>query len=400
MRIPYSQKPPGVRMRSRIGVFILITLFAIPAVAIGAQIPSNQISYPLAPNTRWTYHYRQELAQGAHFDNPLFAKLAKGNVMEGRVISEVAGKDLINGISYVRVESRLEGTPWTTMWLRLEPSGLFHRKTVDHGSGEEKVLIPPQKLLSSRLEKGETWSWRASKEPVKIQTKILGPATVRVPAGEFEATQILHDMTIEIESHHINVQLNRWFVAGMGYAKMENKSFEGKRPIDQTVWTLEKFEPGKPMETAVREKASSSGVKSSPSEGLAVQELEVGGVAVVFLEVKRTAGNTMTVRWKYVNKTQDKKQLTHTRTGWLDPYRLSYGAYIIDNVDKTKYNLVTDASKHPVAGVHGNQNSYIFLGPNQTLVTWAKFPEVPANTEKVTVFIPGALPFEDVPVGK
>jgi hypothetical protein len=401
MRIPYFQELSGVKMRFRIGFFILIALFATSVFAKDTGIPSNQNSYPLAPHTRWTYHYRQELADGVHFGRAL-AKLAKGNVMDGRVISEVTGTDLINGTSYVRVESHIEGTPWITTWLRLEPNGLFHGKTVDYDAGgEQMVMVPPQKLLSSRLEKGESWSWKASKEPVRIQAKVVGPATVRVPVGEFEATQVLHEMTIEIETDRIvNVQLNRWFVPGIGYIKMESKSFEGKRQIDHTVWTLEKFEPGKPTETAVAEKSSSTGVKSSSSEGLAVQEHEAGGVDVVLLEVKRTAGGTMTVRWKYVNKTPEKKQLTNTRTGWLDPYRLSYGAYIIDNANKTKYNLVTDANKHPVAGTHGNQNSYIFLGPNQTLVTWAKFPEVPADAEKVTVSIPGAPPFEEVPVRK
>ena len=156
----------------------------------------------------------------------------------------------------------------------------------------------------------------------------------------------------------------------------------------------------KPMEPAAAAKPAPTDTKPSSSEGLATQEHEVGGVDVVLLEVKRTAGGTMTVRWKYINKTQEKKQLTNTRTGWIDPYRLSYGAYIIDNANKTKYNLVTDASKHPVAGTHGNQNSYIFLGPKQTLATWAKFPEVPADTEKVTVSIPGVPPFEEVPVSK
>jgi hypothetical protein len=85
---------------------------------------------------------------------------------------------------------------------------------------------------------------------------------------------------------------------------------------------------------------------------------------------------------------------------WIDPYRLSLGAYILDMDHKMKYIVITDAEKRPVAGKPGGQNSFIYLDPKQTLVTWAKFPAVPDGVEKVTVSIPGAAPFEDVPVSK
>jgi hypothetical protein len=147
-------------------------------------------------------------------------------------------------------------------------------------------------------------------------------------------------------------------------------------------------------------KAASAAEKAQSAEALGVQEHEVGDVDVLLLEVKRTSGDTLTVRWKYVNKSGERKQLTNQRTGWIDPYRLSYGAYILDAAHKMKYTLLTDPDKRPVAGRHGGQNSFIYLGPKKTLSTWAKFPAVPVGVDKVTIFIPGVPPFEDVPVSK
>ncbi|MDD5562472.1 MAG: hypothetical protein PHQ91_02045 [Thermoanaerobaculaceae bacterium] len=131
---------------------------------------------------------------------------------------------------------------------------------------------------------------------------------------------------------------------------------------------------------------------------LGSHEHESGEVDVVLLAVSRTSGDTVTVRWKYVNRSEEKKRLTSERTGWLDPYRLAADAYLLDTANKVKYTVLVDDSKHPIAGHHGQQNAYIVLGPKQTLATWAKFPAPAEGVTKLTVSIPGAEPFEDVPL--
>lgn len=144
--------------------------------------------------------------------------------------------------------------------------------------------------------------------------------------------------------------------------------------------------------------AAGSASASQGGQALGVHEHEAGDVDVVLLEVARTPGDTLTVRWKYVNRSAEKKQLTHERTGWLDPYRLSADAYVLDNDNKIKYTVVTDDTRHPIAGRHGAQNAYIFLAGHQSLVTWAKFSAPAAGVTKVTVSIPGTEPFENVPL--
>lgn len=133
---------------------------------------------------------------------------------------------------------------------------------------------------------------------------------------------------------------------------------------------------------------------------LGVQPHEAGGVDLVLLEVKRTTGNVLSVKWEYRNKTNLRKQLTNQSTGWVDPYRLALDAYVLDNVNRVKHEVMRDSDQHPIAGRHAGQNERIFVGPKKTLSTWAKFEAPPENIEKVTISIPGAPPFEDVPISK
>ncbi|MGH8499112.1 MAG: hypothetical protein ACRERV_09945, partial [Methylococcales bacterium] len=74
--------------------------------------------------------------------------------------------------------------------------------------------------------------------------------------------------------------------------------------------------------------------------------------------------------------------------------------YLLDTKHHVKYTVAVDDTRHPIAGKHTGQNEYIFVGPKQTLTTWAKFQAPPEDVDKVTVSIPGAPPFEDVPISK
>src|SRR5437879_4879260 len=105
--------------------------------------------FQLALKTRWTYHLHQEKGPGVHFGEDL-ATLAKGNVVDTSVISEVAGVETIAGHSYTRVESRINGKPWLFEWERVSPEGLLVGKTREQ-EGEEMIMQPEQKRLSAAL---------------------------------------------------------------------------------------------------------------------------------------------------------------------------------------------------------------------------------------------------------
>jgi hypothetical protein len=132
---------------------------------------------------------------------------------------------------------------------------------------------------------------------------------------------------------------------------------------------------------------------------LGVEDHEVAGVEVALLEVKRTSGDTLTIKWQYRNKTQEEKKLTKSAFSWSDPFLLSYDAYLIDPVNKKKYLLLKDAEGTPIAARHG-RNQDITVGGGQNLSTWAKFPTPPSDVTRISIYIPKVAPFEDIPISQ
>ncbi|HYV04493.1 MAG TPA: hypothetical protein VFB82_07910 [Blastocatellia bacterium] len=132
---------------------------------------------------------------------------------------------------------------------------------------------------------------------------------------------------------------------------------------------------------------------------IGVQDHEVEGVEVALLEVKRASGNTVTIRWQYRNKTNEKKPLNHGANMGMDSYRFAKDVYFLDPSGKKYVPLMDDQGK-PIAAKHDQFVFALNMSPKQTVTTWAKFPAPPAEVEKVNVYLPGAPPFEDIALGK
>jgi len=232
-------------MKSKAIAALFILVLGLMLLPFGREAASEKSSdrmdYPLAPGTRWIFHFHEELGQGVHF-NGLLVKFAKGEVLDATVVSEVTGTDTFNREEYVRVDYRVGGELWLQEWYRFGKDGLFHGKSLDHDSGAETLMVPQQKLLSPKLMTGESWTWKASNAPVRMQVKVVGPATITVPAGTFQTTEISYDTTVQVEGNTVNVRQNRWFAAGVGYVKQETMTLMGKRMINNVILTLERFE--------------------------------------------------------------------------------------------------------------------------------------------------------------
>ncbi|MBZ5540587.1 MAG: hypothetical protein LAN61_08725 [Acidobacteriia bacterium] len=206
------------------------------------------MNYPLALHTRWTYHLRHEVGPGVHFDDE-YAGLAKGNVLEDTVVSEVAGKDRIGNLSYVRVENRRSRGLWLTEWYRAAEESLFLGKTIESETGNVTRMIPPQKVLTRTLRAGEAWTWQASDAPVKIRVNVKGTSAVTVPAGTYTTTEIAYVLTMPTPGGMARAEQTRWFVPGIGWVKQETRTRIGTRLVTYITVTLEKFEPGAARET-------------------------------------------------------------------------------------------------------------------------------------------------------
>jgi hypothetical protein len=151
---------------------------------------------------------------------------------------------------------------------------------------------------------------------------------------------------------------------------------------------------------ATERKGSGPAEKAGAPAALATADYEVPGVEVALLSVKRISDGTITVKWEYRNKTDQAKKLGESfkGMGWSEPYSLVYDAYLVDARNRMKYPVVKDTRGDLVAGKHGGRK-VVVLGPKQTLGTWAKFIAVPPEVRKISVFIPGTQPFEDVAIG-
>jgi hypothetical protein len=135
------------------------------------------------------------------------------------------------------------------------------------------------------------------------------------------------------------------------------------------------------------------------SPAIGVNDYEVDGVEVALLSVKRISDGSLTVKWEYRNKTDEPKRLGESFTGMgsSEAYSLVWHAYLADARAKIKYPVAKDENSNPVGTKHG-AGKVVILGPKKTMGTWAKFISVPATVKKISVFIPGTQPFEDVPI--
>ena len=144
----------------------------------------------------------------------------------------------------------------------------------------------------------------------------------------------------------------------------------------------------------------SATLQSQEPSAIAVNDYEVDGVQVALLSVKRISDGTVTAKWEYRNKTGEDKRLGESfkGMGWSEPFSLVYEAYLVDARNNMKYPVLKDTRGDLVAGKHPGTRKVVVLGPHKTMGEWAKFHAPPADAKKISVFIPGTQPFEDVPI--
>jgi hypothetical protein len=131
--------------------------------------------------------------------------------------------------------------------------------------------------------------------------------------------------------------------------------------------------------------------------GLGTHPYEVDGVEVTLLSVQRTTGDTLTVRWQYRNTLSQPRKIGESfgGMGWSEPFSLVLDAYLLDG--RTRYAVQKDESGNPMAAKAGGK--IVTISGKGTHTTWARFPAPPVTTTKISVFIPGTEPFEDVLIG-
>jgi len=131
---------------------------------------------------------------------------------------------------------------------------------------------------------------------------------------------------------------------------------------------------------------------------LGVRKYKEPDVSVILTELKRTAGETLTVRWQYCNGgAKVVKFLAQGCVGMGCTHTPAYGMNLLDGAAREKYEMLKDERGHLVADLY--PPSKLAVGPSSIFSTWAKFNAPPASSTVVTVVIPGTNePFEDMPI--
>jgi hypothetical protein len=104
-------------------------------------------------------------------------------------------------------------------------------------------------------------------------------------------------------------------------------------------------------------------------------------VTLELTELKRTSGNTVTLKALITNKS-------------AKPFYVSWSAmYLLNTAGRVKHGVVKDERGKWVA------SSGTSVRAGESAEIWAKFAAPPEDVKKMTAVVRGFAPFEDIPLG-
>jgi uncharacterized protein YchJ len=132
-----------------------------------------------------------------------------------------------------------------------------------------------------------------------------------------------------------------------------------------------------------------STAKAESSAATMKADTEWDGVSVELTSVTRGQGDTITIKFKYTNSGSKAAAFHESNYGFANIAPL---VYYIDPKNKKKYTALKDSEGNYIVSPMQN----ITLEPGASKSGWCTLPAPPADVTSITVFIPGAPPFEKV----
>jgi hypothetical protein len=137
---------------------------------------------------------------------------------------------------------------------------------------------------------------------------------------------------------------------------------------------------------------------ASVKPALATADGEYPGLRVEIQELKRTSGDTVTLKFAMINDS-DKglgfgSSFVEKGKDSADYGGIS-GVYLADPIGKKQYFVLRDEKGQCLCS-----RSIPTIADKSRANLWAKFPAPPADVQKVTIVIPHFTPMEDVPLGQ
>ena len=132
---------------------------------------------------------------------------------------------------------------------------------------------------------------------------------------------------------------------------------------------------------------------------VATTEGEYPDVRVEVKELKRTSGNTVTLKFAIINDSAEDLDFSNNFREEGKYAHIDYGGiggvHLIDAVGKKKYLVLRDTEGKCVCS-----SGMKSVQPGSHINLYAKFPGPPENVEKISIVIPHFIPMDDVSISK
>jgi hypothetical protein len=130
---------------------------------------------------------------------------------------------------------------------------------------------------------------------------------------------------------------------------------------------------------------------------LATSDGDKPGIRVEVLELKRTSGNTVNLKFAMINDSDKDLAFSYNygEGGRTGDFNSVAGAHLIDAEGQKKYFVVRDTE-----GACLCSRGLSDIKPKTRANLWAKFPAPPDEVQKITVVIPHFTPMDDVPLNR
>lgn len=140
---------------------------------------------------------------------------------------------------------------------------------------------------------------------------------------------------------------------------------------------------------------SSPGVdpRTVPLPAAVSQDMEVEGMAVEVVEIRRVPGSLLHLAFRYRNNGSEPYKFPNLQNKAAE-------TYIVDSANRTKYEVVFYEKYSALASTTQDlaTGSGTTIQPGKVLDMWARFPAPPEETTRIGLFVPEAQPFEGLEI--
>lgn len=144
--------------------------------------------------------------------------------------------------------------------------------------------------------------------------------------------------------------------------------------------------------------ASPAASAAPAGPAIATADGDLPGIRVEIQELKRTSGDTVTLKFAMINDS-DKEFAFGVTFGEEGKSSYDYysigGVHMIDAAGKKKYFVVRDTEQQCLCSRNVKD-----IASKSRVPLWAKFPAPPGDVQKITLVIPHFIPMDDLPISQ